>query len=80
LRAAAPKFIFLPSEPFPFREKHLPELQAICPQAKIIFVRGDLFSWYGSRLLQSVPYFRQLIEQMVLQKTNPQAQGGRRVC
>ena len=76
LRAAAPKFIFLPSEPFPFREKHLPELQDICPQAKIVFVRGDLFSWYGSRLLQAVPYFRQLIEQMVLQKTNPQAQGG----
>jgi ABC-type Fe3+-hydroxamate transport system substrate-binding protein len=62
LRAATPQFIFLPSEPYPFQNKHLPELQTICPQAKLMFVRGDMFSWYGSRLLEAVPYFRQLIE------------------
>jgi ABC-type Fe3+-hydroxamate transport system substrate-binding protein len=68
LRTATPQFIFLSSEPYPFQSKHLPELQAICPHAKRLFVRGDMFSWYGSRLLEAVPYFRQLIEQMVLQK------------
>jgi len=76
LRADAPQFIFLSSEPYPFQNKHLPELQTICPQAKIMLVRGDMFSWYGSRLLEAVPYFRQLIEQLILQKTNPQAQRG----
>ena len=40
-----PDYIFLSSEPYPFREKHIEELQAISPTSKIIFVDGEMFSW-----------------------------------
>ena len=60
LAAAAPQRLFLSSEPYPFGEKHLAEFQEICPDAKIEIVDGELFSWYGSRLLQSAAYFSRL--------------------
>ena len=62
LAAAAPARILLSSEPYPFGEKHLAELQAICPAARIQLVDGELFSWYGSRLKLSAAYFRTLVE------------------
>ncbi|MES2764146.1 MAG: helical backbone metal receptor [Bacteroidota bacterium] len=58
----APELIFLSSEPYPFKEKHIDELQAELPATKIILVDGELFSWYGSRLQKSVKYFNELIE------------------
>ncbi|MCR5886974.1 helical backbone metal receptor [Hymenobacter sp. J193] len=60
LQAAAPRQILLSSEPYPFGEKHVAEFQAICPEAEIRIVDGELFSWYGSRLQHSAGYFRQL--------------------
>ena len=60
LAAAAPQCILLSSEPYPFNEKHLAEFQAICPDAKIGIINGELFSWYGSRLRKSAAYFSQL--------------------
>ena len=59
-----PEVILLSSEPYPFKEKHMDELQQLCPQAKILLVDGELFSWYGSRLLHSVVYFKQLLPQL----------------
>ncbi len=53
-------FVFLSSEPFPFKEKHIEEIQKICPKSIILLVKGDLFSWYGSRLLKMPDYFRKL--------------------
>ena len=60
LAAAAPARILLSSEPYPFQEKHLAEFQQICPAARVQVVDGELFSWYGSRLLKSAAYFREL--------------------
>lgn len=60
LAKVAPQRILLSSEPYPFAEKHLAEFQQICPAAKIEIVDGELFSWYGSRLLKSANYFSQL--------------------
>ena len=60
LSSAQPELILLSSEPFPFQQKHIAELQELCPQAKILLVDGELFSWYGSRLLYSADYFTQL--------------------
>lgn len=57
---AGPTHIFLSSEPYPFGEKHMAEFQEICPTAKIQVVDGELFSWYGTRLLLSPPYFQKL--------------------
>ena len=60
LRAANPERILLSSEPYPFKKKHLPEFQTLCPNAKVEIVDGELFTWYGSRLRKSAAYFRQL--------------------
>ena len=60
LADAAPQRILLSSEPYPFGAKHVAEFQAICPNAKIEIIDGELFSWYGSRLLKSAAYFSQL--------------------
>ena len=55
-----PDLIYLSSEPFPFKEKHIKELQEMFPNSKIELVDGELFSWYGSRLQYSVEYFKSL--------------------
>ena len=57
-----PELIFLSSEPFPFKERHVKELQKQLPNTRILIVDGELFSWYGSRLTHSVTYFNELIE------------------
>lgn len=59
-----PHLIFLSSEPYPFKQKHIEELQKELPAAKIILVDGELFSWYGSRLLKSPAYFKKLHEEI----------------
>jgi len=63
LQAVSPDLIFLSSEPYPFRQKHFAELQAICPNARVQLIDGELFSWYGSRLQYSAAYFRALRQQ-----------------
>jgi ABC-type Fe3+-hydroxamate transport system substrate-binding protein len=64
LAHAQPDLIFLSSEPYPFQEKHFTTFQQVCPLAVVQIVDGELFSWYGSRLLQSAAYFRELQGQM----------------
>lgn len=54
------ELLLLSSEPYPFKEKHMAELQAIVPHARIELVDGEMFSWYGSRLLESAAYFSSL--------------------
>lgn len=56
--------VLLSSEPFPFSEKHIAELQQQLPHQKMVLVDGELFSWYGSRLLQAPAYFKLLRRQL----------------
>jgi ABC-type Fe3+-hydroxamate transport system substrate-binding protein len=60
IKGAAPDCIFLSSEPFPFKQKHIAELKQICPGAEVILVDGEMFSWYGSRLQYAPAYFSSL--------------------
>lgn len=60
LVAAQPDAIFLSSEPYPFAEKHVDYFKNSCPNALVALVDGELFSWYGSRLVKSAPYFNEL--------------------
>lgn len=60
LAVAQPDVILLSSEPFPFKEKHVKEIQTVCPNSVIQLVDGELFSWYGNRLLLAAPYFERL--------------------
>jgi ABC-type Fe3+-hydroxamate transport system substrate-binding protein len=62
---ANPDLIFLSSEPFPFTEKYIEEFKEILPNAKIVLVDGEMFSWYGSRLLLAPRYFSSVIESLV---------------
>ncbi len=64
LRALHCEVLLLSSEPYPFREKHRTELEALLPGTKIILVDGEMFSWYGSRLLKAPAYFQKLREQL----------------
>lgn len=53
-------YIFLSSEPFPFQQKHIDELQLQLPNSKIILVDGEAFSWYGTHLAKCEAYFKTL--------------------
>lgn len=43
-------YIFLSTEPFPFKESEKEALQKIFPKSKVILVDGETFSWYGTHL------------------------------
>lgn len=58
------ELVLLSSEPYPFREKHREEIRTVLPNALIRLVDGEMFSWYGSRLLLAPAYFRQLIDDL----------------
>jgi hypothetical protein len=60
IKELSPEIIMLSSEPFPFQQKHVAELQYLLPATKIILVDGEMFSWYGSRLLKAPDYFSRL--------------------
>jgi ABC-type Fe3+-hydroxamate transport system substrate-binding protein len=55
-----PEIVLLSSEPYPFKEKHIEEIQTLLPTTKIILVDGEMFSWYGSRLLKASEYLQSL--------------------
>ncbi|MFK5958631.1 MAG: helical backbone metal receptor [Lutibacter sp.] len=55
-----PEVIILSSEPFPFKDKHAMEIANYTNRAITIFGDGELFSWYGSRILHSFDYFKKL--------------------
>ena len=56
--------LLLSSEPYPFKQKHLDELHTLLPFTKILLVDGEMFSWYGSRLLYAPDYFKNLISEI----------------
>ena len=64
LQKTNPDLIFLSSEPYPFKEKHIEELKLACPNAIVKLVDGELFSWYGNRLLKTVDYLQKLQKEM----------------
>ena len=54
--------ILLSSEPFPFSQNHLLEFQKTMPSHKFLLVDGEMFSWYGSKMLESPAYFEQVYQ------------------
>jgi ABC-type Fe3+-hydroxamate transport system substrate-binding protein len=60
-----PDIIFLSSEPFPFNQIHIQDIQNLLPNTKIELVDGEMFSWFESHMLKAGKYFKDLI-----QKTN----------
>ena len=58
------KLVLLSSEPYPFTEKHIREIQQQLPHAKIVLVDGEFFSWYGSKIKDAPAYFTSLLKQI----------------
>jgi len=52
--------VLLSSEPFHFNDEHLRQAQALCPQAQVQRVDGELLSWYGARAVPGLRYLREL--------------------
>ena len=53
-----PDCVFLSSEPFPFTDEHAFEIGRFTHHAKTVFVDGEMFSWYGTRLVKAFEYFK----------------------
>ena len=60
-----PDILFLSSEPFPFKIKHIEQFKQLLPTTKILIVDGEYFSWYGSRLVDSPAYFSSIHRQLI---------------
>ncbi len=64
IAAAKPEVVLLSSEPFPFREQHIAEVEAAVPSAAVELVDGELFSWYGSRMRLMPSYLNDLHQRL----------------
>ena len=51
---AGVELVLLPSEPFRFRAKHIPELESLLPGVRVSLVDGEATSWYGSRAIPGI--------------------------
>ena len=58
------ELILLSSEPYPFKDAHIAEINTVLPHARVMLVDGEMFSWYGSRLVKAVQYMFQLQPQL----------------
>ena len=52
--------VLLSSEPYAFAETHLDEAKALCPNARVRLVDGEMLSWYGARAVPGLRYLRQI--------------------
>ncbi|AWH86651.1 cobalamin-binding protein [Flavobacterium album] len=59
-----PEVVLLSSEPYPFKDEDAFELGRHTHHAKTVFVDGEMFSWYGSRMVKAFAYFKQLQERI----------------
>jgi ABC-type Fe3+-hydroxamate transport system substrate-binding protein len=48
--------VLLSSEPYHFKERHVPEVAALAPNAQVSLIDGEMISWYGSRAIQGLHY------------------------
>lgn len=55
-----PDLVLLSSEPFPFTDNHAFELGRYTHHAITLFVDGEMFSWYGSRIIKAFEYFKKM--------------------
>lgn len=65
MKTLNPELVLLSSEPYPFQLKHIDEIQKIFPQAKVMLVDGEMFSWYGSRLIKFPSYLQTIRPQLI---------------
>jgi len=59
-----PDIVLLASEPYRFESKDLEEFQKLLPYSNVLLVDGEMFSWYGSRLIHACDYFGTFLEEI----------------
>ena len=55
-----PDYVFLSTEPYPFKTKDIDAFQLKFPDSTVLLVDGEMFSWYGSRMKKAFKYFDDL--------------------
>ncbi|MBX2905765.1 MAG: ABC transporter substrate-binding protein [Taibaiella sp.] len=61
LRGTGVQRVLLSSEPYPFKEQHIGEIKQALPNVEVTLVDGEMFSWYGSRLMHAPGYFSGIV-------------------
>ena len=64
LKTYEPELVMLSSEPFPFKAQHIEEVKQALPNTEVMLVDGEMFSWYGSRMVKAVNYMDGLIQRI----------------
>ncbi len=54
--------VLLSSEPYAFTQAHVDEAKALCPNARVRLVDGEMLSWYGARAVPGLRYLRQIAD------------------
>lgn len=57
LQDAQLDYLLLSSEPFPFAQKHIDELQPHLPNTRIQLIDGEMF-WYGAKMKEAATYLQ----------------------
>ncbi|HLR80380.1 MAG TPA: helical backbone metal receptor [Bacillota bacterium] len=63
LQNASLDYIFLATEPYPYREKHLQEFTDMLPNTTPMIINGEMF-WYGAKMIQAVKYFQETFKHL----------------
>lgn len=63
-REASPDYLLLSSEPYPYKEPHRREFAELFPGMTPLLVDGEMFIWYGARMVQAVDYLNELLGRM----------------
>jgi hypothetical protein len=58
------EYLILSSEPYPFGKKHIDFFTDLLPHTRVILADGEMFSWYGSRMLHAPDYFQRIWRDM----------------
>lgn len=60
MRIFDPEVVLLSTEPYPFKDRHVEEVRKMLPGARVVLVDGEMFSWYGSRMVKAARYLEKL--------------------
>ena len=59
--AGAVDHVLLSSEPYHFDDRHVPEVAAAVPGARVSLIDGEMTSWYGSRAIAGLRYLERYV-------------------
>ncbi len=62
----AADIVLLSTEPYPFKNTHAEKLSETLSGKKCMLVDGEMFSWYGSRMVAAAKYFAALRNELMM--------------